>query len=193
MMAVQQTAPLTINTIEELDELDDLPERFEVIEGVIVEMPSTNWRHTVVSRRIFRALLLWLEVNPIGELAGADGGYVISRDPLTTLVPDISFISRDHAPASDAVDHTPVGAPDLVVEVLSPSDRNTRMNRKVTTYLNAGAALVLVVDPIAHMVTVYSADRPGMSQILRENDRLDGEDVLPGFQLPLEEVFAPVA
>jgi Uma2 family endonuclease len=79
------------------------------------------------------------------------------------------------------------GAPDLAVEVLSPSDRILDLQQKVRDYLDAGARLVWLVAPQAQTVTVYRAD--GSAQLLRDQDTLGGEDVLPGLSIPLSDVF----
>ena len=79
------------------------------------------------------------------------------------------------------------GAPDVVVEVLSPTDTSSRMQRKTLEYLGAGALRVWIVDPGARTVTVYRPD--GSATLLRGQETLDGEDVLPGFSLDLEELF----
>jgi len=188
-MAVQQAQTRCL-TVEDLYEMDDLPERFEVIRGEIVEMPPPMWRHTSVSGRIYAAILMWLQTHPIGVIVGADGGYVLARNPLIVLIPDISFIPHDRVPTDDAVDQIPEGAPDLVVEVVSPSDRASRVHDKVMTYLEFGAKIVWVIDPPRKTAMVYLSTQPGDSQILHVSDSMDGEDVLPGFTLSLADIFA---
>ena len=175
-----------------MDDLD-LPERFEVLNGEIIEMPPPKWRHTAISNRIHKALMMWLLSNPIGD-AFSEGGYVFSESPLTTLVPDVSFIRNEQIPDDDVDDQasddwlrTP---PELVVEVVSPSDRASRVNKKVLAYLERGVKLIWIVDPSSRTVTIHAAARPGMSRILYIGETLDGEDVLPGFSFPLSSVFS---
>ena len=79
------------------------------------------------------------------------------------------------------------GAPDLAVEVLSPSDNPVDVQQKVRDYLEAGSRLVWIVAPQAKAVTVYRAD--SSARLLREGEDLEGEDVLPGLAIPLAEVF----
>jgi Uma2 family endonuclease len=80
--------------------------------------------------------------------------------------------------------------PDLVVEVLSPSDVSYEVDRRVQDYLGAGVKLVWVVHPQSRSVHVY---RPGgQGVILSERDELEGEQVLPGFRLPVREIFRPL-
>jgi Uma2 family endonuclease len=81
----------------------------------------------------------------------------------------------------------PSGAPDLAVEVLSPSDDPVDVQQKIRDYFDAGAHLVWVIAPAARSATVYRAD--GSARLLREGDHLDGEDALPGLLIPLSELF----
>jgi Uma2 family endonuclease len=78
----------------------------------------------------------------------------------------------------------------LVVEILSPSDRYTDILRKVSEWLEAGAAMVWVVDPEHHGVMVFRPD--GTLRLLGESDSLEGEEVLPGFRYPVGELFSPL-
>jgi Uma2 family endonuclease len=185
-MAVQQTRRLTV---EELYEMEDLPERFEVIRGEIVEMAPTGWTHTSTSMRIGIKLGIWLENNPIGVLGGADGGFALSQDPLVVLVPDVSLVLAERLPQEHSASRIPNLAPDLVVEVISPSDRASRVHDKVLTYLELGVRLVWVVDPPRRTVTVYSSKQPKIATQLNMGESLDGGDVLPGFKLPLANIF----
>lgn len=184
-MAVQQARRLTV---EDLYVMDDLPERFEVIRGEIVEMTPPIWRHTSIGARVNKALILWLENHPIGE-AVVEGGYVFSRDPLMMLIPDVSFLSAERIPSDEESDRILETIPELVIEVISPSDRASRVNAKVMTYLETGVKLVWVIDPPSKTATVHAAARPGLSHILHVGEALDGEDILPGFSLPIAVIF----
>ena len=120
-------------------------------------------------------------------------GYVLRRAPDTVRGPDISFISL--APSSAwprmAPDRIPVqfipGAPDLAVEILSPDDRWSEMEEKVADYLEAGARMVWLVDPREQRVVVRYPDRASI--VIAADGTLGGEDVVPGFQLPLAGLF----
>jgi Uma2 family endonuclease len=82
------------------------------------------------------------------------------------------------------------GAPDLAVEILSPDDRMTRVQRKVRFYLANGVRLLWLIDPDNRIVTVMST--PDQSLVLTEDDELDGGDVLPGFRVPVRDILPPV-
>jgi Uma2 family endonuclease len=102
------------------------------------------------------------------------------------LKPDVSFIARERLPDELWIGIIPI-APDLAAEVASPSNRQADILDKVGLYLKAGTRLVWLVRPEARTVTVFRPDRP--ERILRIGEELDGEDVLPGFRLPLERLF----
>ncbi len=99
----------------------------------------------------------------------------------------MAFLSSQRLPEGKLPETFLQGAPDLAVEVLSPSDNPVEVQRKVRDYLEAGAQLVWVLAPEAQTVTVYRAD--GSARLLREQDALEGEQVLPGLVIPLREIF----
>lgn len=118
-------------------------------------------------------------------MATNDTGFISERGPDTVRGPDISFWSKERLP------EVPEGyieiAPDLTVEVVSPSDHFSRINRKLREYLDKGVRLIWVVDPEDRTVTIY---RPGTEAvILTESQALDGGDVLPGFTCLVRELF----
>jgi Uma2 family endonuclease len=107
-------------------------------------------------------------------------------DRATVRSPDAAFVRRERLP--ELSDHFVPVAPDLAVEVLSPSDRMADALGKVAMYLQAGVQLVWLVDPAARVVTVFRPDGP--PKILGQSDALDGGDLLPGLTIPLAEIFA---
>ena len=123
----------------------------------------------------------------LGVCAGADGGVRLKPDPDTVRAPDVSFVRAERIPSGGLAAGYWPGAPDLAVEVLSPSDRYPEVQRKVQEYLDAGTWLVWVVDPESRTATVF---HPGGRSIFLDCDGvLDGGAVLPGFKLALNEVW----
>jgi Uma2 family endonuclease len=112
-------------------------------------------------------------------------GFVLERSPPTVRGPDVAFISASRVPQLPAgyVD----AAPDIAIEVLSPSNRPDEMRLEVREYFNAGARLVWIVDPRSKTVTVYSSLE--RCRVLTLRDELDGGDVLPQFRLSLARLF----
>jgi Uma2 family endonuclease len=134
--------------------------------------------------------LLVQHVRPagLGRVYGADGGFVLFPDRNTVLVPDVAFVTEERAPKGEARKEFPRLAPDLAVEVLSPSDRMADALAKVAMYLQAGTPLVWLVNPTTRTVVVFRSEMDPVT--LGESDTLDGGDVLPGFTVPVAEVFA---
>ena len=120
-------------------------------------------------------------------MVAGDAGFVLnlSYDPERTRGADVAFISTPRLPENPR--KFMHGAPDLAVEILSPSNKAIEVEQKVRDYLEAGARLVWVLAAEVKTATVYRAD--GTARLLRENDSLDGEDVLPGLTIPLREIF----
>ncbi len=160
--------------------------RQELIGGVIVTMPPPGGRHGACGSRINRILGAFVEANKLGEVFCNDTGFISERDPDTVRGPDVSFWSRERLPA------VPEGyieiPPDLAVEVISPTDHYSRVQKTKTYYLNHGVRQVWVVDPEDRSVTVYRSQK--QAQILGEQDTLTGEDVVPGFQCAVKDFFA---
>jgi Uma2 family endonuclease len=172
-------------TVEEFDNFVHLPEnsdkRFEFIRGEVVEVVSNNYSSEIAAR-INGFLFMYLQKNPIGRLTGADGGYQISGE---RYIPDVAFISKTKQPKSSHAAYNP-NTPDLVVEVLSPTDTDAQMRVKVTHYLLVKTT-VWIVDPAKQQVEVYI---PGRTVTLVGIDgALDGGEMLPGFTLAIKDVF----
>lgn len=161
--------------------------RWELIDGAPVEMsPSADESSSIGATMVF---LLNQHVRPgrLGRVYGADGGFVLFPDRPTVRVPDAAFVRADRAPQGGARKTFPRLAPDLVVEVISPSDSISELAAKLAMYQDAGVPLIWLVDPNKTTVTVIAADTP--AQVLRAGDILDGGEVLPGFAVPVAEVF----
>ena len=128
-----------------------------------------------------------LQLMAWGEIYAAGTGFVIGTAPDTVRAPDVSFVSRERAEATAEERGFFPGAPDLAVEVISPNDRYSEIEEKVSDWLRAGTQMVVVIDPHQRTATVYRA--PDDICILTEGDMLDGGDVVPGWKMPLADVF----
>jgi len=159
--------------------------RHELVAGVIVSEPFATPRHDRTFRRLLRLLGDFVDARGLGEVFG-ETGYVLARDPDTVRGPDLSYVSRERLSNFDDGRFFP-GAPDLAVEILSPSNRRGEMHAKVADYLAAGARLVWVVDPERMSVTTYRTLLA--PRRLQAGDSLDGEDVVPGLVIPIEAIF----
>jgi Uma2 family endonuclease len=157
----------------------------ELVRGVVVREPRPGETHGRVQVRMAYHLEGWARGHG-GARVTSESGYILGDDPATVRGPDLAVVIDPPRSAREPGGWTR-GAPDLAVEVLSPSDTSTAIQGKMLDYLGAGASRVWIVDPAARTVTVYRAD--GSATVLRSQDLLSGEDVLEGFALPLEELF----
>ena len=114
-------------------------------------------------------------------------GFVLTDDPDTVRAPDLAFIRNERLPAAEVEHRYFRGAPDLAVEVTSPNDSYSEVREKVAEWLEHGTRRVIVVDPRRRNVTVHRPD--GTVTDLGIDDTLDGEDVVPGWQLAIRDLF----
>ncbi|MBM3853757.1 MAG: Uma2 family endonuclease [Verrucomicrobia bacterium] len=170
-------------------ELMSLPKdghKRELIEGEIIMSP-TGYRHEDIAAAVLTALRLHVRQHKLGSVCGSSLGCWMVTGNL--LSPDVSYIHRSRIPrGKDAVQRYFQGAPDLIVEILSPWDRTVRTHDKLVEYFASGARLGWVIDPEKQLALAYRA--PDAGRVIGLEDALDGEDVLPGFRLPLAELFA---
>ena len=158
----------------------------ELIDGVLVEK-AMGYLESLLAGAILEALRRFVRPRNLGIVLGADGTLRILA--CQVRIPDVSFIRWERFPEGKLprVPIPPV-APDLAVEVLSSGNTEAEMTRKLREYFEAGTILVWYVDPASRTVTVYTA--PDRSLVLDGDATLTGGDVLPGFELPLRELFA---
>ena len=169
--------------------------RVELVRGQLLVREPASFRHGALTLRLGVALTNHLVSEqsqqgwsvPRGRLATADPGFTLARRPDTVRAPDIAYVSRERH-AAPMPEGFPEFAPDLAVEVRSPSDRSGPVVAKVGDWLSAGTTLVWVVDPTRQSLVVYRAD--GSVTVLGIADALSGENVLPGFSFPLAALFA---
>ena len=163
--------------------------RFELIDGVLIEMSAPGGEHGAISINLgFYLRAFCLEQN-LG-IATAGTGYHPPDDRLTLLVPDVAFISHRRAPKPFPRKLVPV-MPDLAVEIRSPSNTMTALREKARLYLDLGATLVWLVLPDDQSVEVCRSTETGVfeREALGPQDALSGENILPGFSLDVGRIF----
>ncbi len=175
-----------ITTVEELLNAPSDLGPCELVRGELIMMSPGKGRHGVVSARILGELIAFVRENALGEVLDSSAGYVLARDPDTVREPDVSFLSTERFKGQD-LDAFLEGAPDLAVEVLSPSNTAAEMRAKMDDYFGAGCQIVWIVDPLRKSIVVHRPD--GSSAILTEEDTLTEGELLPGFSVVIREVF----
>jgi Uma2 family endonuclease len=180
-------ATTRLMTIEDLVALGDEPGRNDLIRGELIRMSPAGARHGEIALNIGAYLWAYVREHELGKTYGAETGFILARNPDVLLAPDVAFVRAERLQADEEQSGFLELAPDLVVEIVSPSDRSNDVSDKVMEYLQAGVGLVWVVEPRRKLVNVYLPDHT--SRILSGEDELDGGDVLPGFRLALSEIF----
>jgi len=188
------SAHLQIYNVEELREFEARPENrqrhFELLEGIIYEKMIASILSSSLAMKIGAFILAYLDSRDDidGTVTAPDGGFILSDT--NKYMPDVGFISSQRLPE---VPNAEVKmAPDLAVEVQSPSDSQKELQQQTLKYLQYGTPLVWIVYPEEQTVEVYRARESQRPQIdlLKLNDTLDGGVVLPGFELPVASIFS---
>jgi len=129
----------------------------------------------------------FVKQHQLGYTFAAETGFVLSEEPATVRAPDFAYVSRDRAPERWSR-HFARFVPDLVAEVVSPTDTYGEVAQKVQDWLGFGVRMVWVVDPATRTVAVHRGG--GTFRVYGEEDTLTGEDVLPGFECKVSEIFS---
>ena len=181
----------TTSKLMTADDLLALPrgygKRHELIRGVLVEKMGTGRPHAIAVTRTGSILLIYSDANDYGEVHSGEPGYLLDLNPDTVRCPDVAWFAPGRIPPG--TQGYPNLAPDLAIEVKSPSNSNPEMAAKAWMWLSYGSQQAWVADPGRVTVTVY---RPGAApQTLGEDDELTGGDLLPGFTTPVWRLFRP--
>lgn len=174
-------------TADQLPGLPDDGQSYELVRGKLRTMPPGGDEHGAIAGTFHLSLGPYVRAHDLGRTYIADTGYRLTADPDTVRAPDVAFVRRERVEASGRLRGYRSGAPDLVVEVISPNDLYTEVDEKVAAWLEHGAQLVFLVNPRRRAVARH---RPGEAvRILTEADVLDGEDVVPGWTLAVRDLF----
>ena len=157
----------------------------ELIEGELQILPPPKLGHSKIAKRIYDALAPCQ--NASSAQVYIEAGYKIKATPPTCLDPDVSVVRNDRVKHASDSDYVP-GSPDLAIEVVSPSESASDLNRKVELYLGAGALAVWVIYPKQRHVRVFLAD--GTSVVRGANDTLSLPELLGEWQFPVSKLFA---
>jgi Uma2 family endonuclease len=184
-MATEQIATQPVTA----QELAQMPagSRYALVKGELRTMPPAGGEHGGIAMHVGASVYQAVTTQNLGRVYAAETGFLLATNPDTVLAPDVAFVRSERlAQMGNMVGFIP-GAPDLAVEVISPSDTYTEVEEKVTLWLQHGTRMVVVVNPRRRSVTVYRPDRPVL--FLSEPDDLSGDDVIPGWSIPVEDLF----
>ena len=174
-------------TAQELLEMPDDGFRYELVRGELRQYPALGFRQGVVASNIAFSLYNFVDANDLGHVV-AGVGFLIESNPDHVRAPSIAFISSERIELSGVLDDYFPGAPDLAIYLVLREDYYMDVYERVDDLLSAGSGMVALVDPFNFMVTV---NYPGYrTEKLARQDTLDGGDVVPGWSMPVADIFA---
>lgn len=171
-------------TVDEFLALPDDDKFYELIEGETIEMAGPSVEHGFVVKNLFRHLDTYLLNHPLGEVLN---NLAFILNPKNAPLPDLAFVVNARLIDIDYTKAFP-GPPNLAVEVVSRTDEVFKVDDKVEVYQKSETRLIWVINPHKKVVSIYHP-KDLKPSVLSIEDELDGEDVLPGFKLPLLEIF----
>jgi Uma2 family endonuclease len=174
-------------TAQELLDYRHEPYRQELVEGRLHEMEPPGAEHGRVAAQIVVLLTNHVRDRRLGTTFAAETGFQLASDPDTVRAPDAAFVRRERAEAVGSIDGYWPGAPDLAVEVISPSDRSSAVEAKALDWLAADTRAVVVVDPRLRTAMVYRSRQD--IRLLTAEEPLGLDDVVPGWSPLVGELF----
>ena len=166
---------------------DDGFHRYELVKGELISMAPAGGEHGAIGINAGTFLNVFVRQNDLGVVFNSDTGFIIYSDPDTVRMPDVSFVRKENIPPSGIPRGFIIGAPDLAVEVISPTDSYNEVEAKAAQLLEAGTLLVVLIDPRTRTITLRY--QSGETITLTEEDTLTLGDVLPGFECAVGELF----
>lgn len=158
----------------------------ELVRGEVIESMPPGGQHGAIAVVLAMLLRLWSERSG-GGYVGVEAGYTLAHDPDTVRGPDVSYVRAERIPASGVPENFWNLAPDLAVEIVSPSETADEVREKVRDFLAAGSPLVWTIYPRTREVVVHTPD--GLARTYSGTDVLEHPDVLPGFSCRVAELF----
>lgn len=174
-------------TAEELLVMPDHGLRNELVRGEVRWMAPAGNVHGRIAVNVTTPLDQHVRENALGLVFAAETGFKIESGPDTVRAPDVAFVRRERVEEVGEVEGFWPGAPDLAVEVVSPNDLYTEVEEKVADWVDAGAGMVVVVNPRNKTVAVRHSQTEII--ILGEDGTLDGDEIVPGWSLAVRDIF----
>ena len=175
-------------TVEDLLARANDVNRYELVRGDLIMMSPASPVQGRYASRLTSVLTVYADENNLGEVYTAEPGFELHSEPeVVVRAPDVAFVRKDRIPPPDQQKGYWQLAPDLAVEIISPSETATQIQEKVQDYLSAGTKLIWLVFPEQKIVTEYQL--PDQVRQLGITANLEGGEVLPGFRYELKKLF----
>lgn len=171
-------------TLERLLQLDETEPASEFACGRVLQKPMPNWEHSTIQGFLAAMLFQFLDATHLGRILPEFRCIFGPPGSERTYVPDLSYVARERLTG----DRYLQSAPDLAIEILSPDQHMAHFLDKIQFYLLYGVRLVWVIDPATSTVTVQAPNQE--ARVLGSGDLLTGGDVLPGFSVAMDDIFA---
>ena len=181
------TTSTALMTAEELMELPDDGFRYELVNGELEKMPPPGHPHGRIAYRLGLYVGKFVLDHGLGEAFATETGFKLTSNPDTVLAADFAFVTTERFNEGKNTEGYWPGPPELAVEVLSPSDRPGKVNKKISRWFSFGTRQVWIVDPEHRTITVYRS--PSDTKTFSERENLEVDDLLPGFRISLEKIF----
>jgi Uma2 family endonuclease len=195
-MAITATQPTTGRLVVDWEGYLNLPDdltHYEIIDGEVIPLAGPRLKHQAVSQELFKRLDIFASVKRLGKLFYAPFDFVIRRAPVRTRQPDLFFLSRERLHDWAHLQDQPrlEFAPDLVIEILSPSDTYTYWSEKLQDYFALGVPEVWLVDVDKRAIEVQVREAGGYRSLgWFAGEQAVASQVLAGLELKPAEVFA---
>jgi len=183
-MSIESNNSLTAGRLFALPDDGNL---YELIEGKLHIISPAGSEHGKVAARLLISLGIHVESLDLGEVFAAETGFRIASNPDTVRAPDAAFVSHEKLNSTESTGAYLQLAPELVVEVVSPSDSFSEVESKALQWLDAGCLLVLIADPDNESIQIYRDSQ--QRQILRTGDSFDSGEVCQNWKLEINDVF----
>ena len=160
---------------------------YELIQGELIRVSPAGIKSNFVLSNIHGELFVFLRTNRLGRLSVAEGGFLLETDPDTVVAPDVAFVANEHLPEVVPPRGYLAVRPELIVEVISPTDERREIRMKRALYDRIAVPIVWWIDPQRETASIHI---PGQEvKTIDRNGRLEGRDVLPGFSIALAEIL----
>jgi Uma2 family endonuclease len=162
-------------------------EHKELVRGEIIDTMPPSREHGRIALAIGALLRLWASQGSWGEV-GVESGFILAHDPDIVRGPDVYYVRADRVLADDKPNAFWTIAPDLAIEVISPSETLEEVRAKIRDFLSAGTPLVWTIHPSSREVVVHTPD--GLARTYGADDVIEYPDILPGFSCKVAELFS---